>query len=74
MQIESKKKVKTSIEEQIKVEEERIKQESNHLKMLKKKLNKENRKKGIREFMKKERYLKVFLNKRLSLQKMNITN
>ena len=45
MQIESKKKVKASIEEQIKVKEERIKQESNHLKMLKKKLNKENRKK-----------------------------
>lgn len=49
MQTENKKKPKLSIEEKIKFEEENIKQKTNQVKLLKKKLAEENRKKEIRE-------------------------
>ncbi len=45
MQAENKKKVKTSIEEQIKIKEEKLQQDRNQIKILKRKLSEENRKK-----------------------------
>lgn len=45
MQTENKKKLKTSIEEQIRLKEEKLQQDKNLLKQLKKKLSEENRKK-----------------------------
>lgn len=49
VQTENKKKLKTSIEEQIRLKEEKLQQEKNQLKQLKKKLSEENCKKGIRD-------------------------
>lgn len=53
MQIENKKKVKLSIEEQIKQKEYKIEQEKNQLKILKQKQSEENRKKRNKRMIEK---------------------
>ncbi|MBP1997380.1 hypothetical protein [Peptostreptococcus canis] len=49
MQAENKKKVKTSIEEQIKIKEEKLQQDRNQIKILKRKLSEKIVKKEINE-------------------------
>lgn len=53
MQTENKKKVKLTIEEKIKFEEEKIQQKTNQVKLLKKKFAEENRKKRNKRLIEK---------------------
>lgn len=53
MQTENKKKAKLSIEEKIKIKEKKIQQGTNELKILKKKLSEENRKKRNKRLIEK---------------------
>lgn len=53
MQTENKKNLKTSIEEQIRLKEEKLQQDRNKLKQLKRKFSEENRKKRNKRMIKK---------------------